>query len=156
MQGMSGNDTASPRKRSGNSRRPVSTSFRPERAKDDTAEAAQLTYSCRRARLCALPARCNISAVSELIFVAHLFRGRFVLSFLTPAVEFLSAWRIRFRSRYVFRFVKPPARWSGKRPRERRRQSLLLPVLVVSLSTTEKMPPVEHPANPATVSDSLR
>ena len=95
------NDTTSPRRRSWNSRRPVSTSFRPERAKEDTAGEAQLTYSCRHARLRAIPARCSIFAVSERTFVARLFRRCFVLSSLTPAVGFLSAWRVRFRSRQL-------------------------------------------------------
>ena len=93
-------DTATHWRRSGKSRRPVSTSFRPERAKENTAGEAQLTNSCRRARLGALPARCSIFAVSELIFVPRIFRGCFVLSSLIPAVGFLSAWRVRFRSRY--------------------------------------------------------
>ena len=47
-------------------------------------------------------------------------RECFVLSSPTPTAEFLSAWRVRFQSR----FVKPRARWSGKRSRERRRQCL--------------------------------
>ena len=86
---MSRNDTAAPRRRSGKSRRPFSTSFRPERAKEDTAGEAQLTNSCRRAHLGALPARCNTFAVSEPIFVARPFRGCFVLNSLNPAVGFL-------------------------------------------------------------------
>ena len=53
---------------------------------------AQSTNSCQRARLGALLARC--SSFSELIFVARLFRGCFVLSSLTPAVGFPSAWRV--------------------------------------------------------------
>ena len=53
------NDSATHRRRSGKSRRPVSTNFRPEQAKEDTAGEAQLTNSCRRARLGALPARCG-------------------------------------------------------------------------------------------------
>ena len=61
------NYTATYRRRSGESRNPVWTNFRPERAKEDTAGEEQLTYSCRRARLGALPARCNTFAVSELI-----------------------------------------------------------------------------------------
>ena len=54
------NDTAAPRRRFWNSRRLVSTSFRPERAKEDTAGKAQLFYSCRRARFRAIPARCAL------------------------------------------------------------------------------------------------
>ena len=65
---------------------------------------------CRRARLGALPPRCNTCAVSELIFVAHLFRGCFVLKSLTPAVGFSSAWRVHFRSRYLGSRNRPPAR----------------------------------------------
>ena len=94
------NDTASPWKRLGNSRLPVSTSSRPRQAKEDTAGEAQLTYSCQRARLHAIPARCSTFAVSKRIFVARLFRGCFVLSTLTPAAGFLSAWCVRFRSRH--------------------------------------------------------
>jgi hypothetical protein len=54
------NDTAAPRRRFWNSRRLVSTSFRPERAKEDAAGEAQLFYSCRRARFRAIPARCAL------------------------------------------------------------------------------------------------
>ena len=54
------NDTAAPRKRFCNSRRLVSTSFRPERAKEDTAGEAQLFYLRRRARFRAISARCAL------------------------------------------------------------------------------------------------
>ena len=66
--------------------------------------------SCRRAHLGALPSRCNNLVISELIFVARLFHGCFVLSFLTPAVGFSSAWRVRFRSRYFDSRKRPHAR----------------------------------------------
>ena len=118
------NHTATHRRPSGKSWRPVSTNSRSERTKENTAGETQLTYSCRRARLGALPARCNTFAVSDLIFVARLLRRCFVLSSLTPAARFLSAWRpFPFSIPW---FVKPPARWSGKCSREQRRQRLLL------------------------------
>ena len=90
--------TASPRKRSGNSRRPVSTNFRPERAKDETAEQAQWAYSYRRAFVRASGALQYFYRLGA-DFSRRLFRGRFVLSFLTPAVELLSAEHVCFRSR---------------------------------------------------------
>ena len=94
------NDTATPRRRSRNSRRPVSTCFRPERAKEDTAGEAQLFYSCRRAFPRA-SGTVRTFAVSVRIFVARFLRGCSVLNSLTPAVGFLSAWRVRFRSRHL-------------------------------------------------------
>ena len=104
------NDTATHRRLSGKSWRLVSTSCRPERAKEDTAGEAQLTNLCRRVRFGALPARCSSFAVSVLIFVTRLFRGCFVLSSLTPAVQFSSIWRVRFRSRCLDSWNRPHAR----------------------------------------------
>ena len=39
-------------------------------------------------------------AVSVSIFVAHFLRRCSVQSYQTPAIRFLSAWRVRFRSRH--------------------------------------------------------
>ena len=124
------NDIAMRRKRSGKSRRPVSTSFRPERAKEDTAGEAQLTFSCRRARLCALPARCSIFSLGADFCrpsFPRVLRSEFSDS--RGWIPFGLACPSPFS---IFRFVKPRARWSGKRSRERRRQSLLLPAFFVS------------------------
>ena len=54
------NNTAALRRRLENSRRLVSTTFCPERAKEDTAGEARLFYSCRRACFRAIPARCAL------------------------------------------------------------------------------------------------
>ena len=40
-------------------------------------------------------------AVSERIFVARFLSGNSVESSLAPAVRFVSAWRVRFRSRHL-------------------------------------------------------
>ena len=119
------NDTAAPRRRFGNFRRLVSTSFRPERAKEDTAGEAQLFYLCRA----------RVSA--RFRHVAHFCRlGTNLCRPFSPRVlrsEFSDSrgW-IRLGLACTFpvsapRFVKPRARWSGKRSRELRCQRLLLP-----------------------------
>ena len=146
------NGTASPRRRSGKSRRPVSKGFRPERAKEDTAGEAQLTYSCRRARLCALPARCSTFAVSERIFGRPSF-PRVLRSGFSDS----RGW-IPLGLAYPFPFSIRTSIRETAHTLERKALSRAAPPtpcrpFLYPLPTTEKMPPVE---TFATVSGSLR
>ena len=165
------NDTAAPRRRFWNSRRLVSTSFRPKRAKEDTAGEAQLFYpsspkhehttggsgrstqrsdgagSVRTRRrwlltsgpapfcLCkpfsckACSGTCAGARVSARFRdVAHFCRHGsdlcrpFYPRALRSAISDSRGW-IRPGLAFTFpvsapRFVKPRARWSGKRSRE--------------------------------------
>ena len=60
-----------------------------------------------RAFRCASGALQWFFAVSKLIFIARLLRKCFVLRSLIPAVGFLSARRVRFRSRYFDSWNRP-------------------------------------------------
>ena len=94
------NDTVAPRREFWNSRRLVSTSFRPKQAKEDTVGEAQLFYLCRLARFRAIPGTLRTFTVMFRIFVTRFLRGCSVLRSLTPAVGFVSARRSCFRSRH--------------------------------------------------------
>ena len=119
------NDTAAPRRRFWDSRRLVSTSFRPGRAKRG--------HGRRSAINLLVPARTFLRdfgtlrtfAVSARIFVARFLRV--LRSEFSDSRGWIPLGLACTFPGSTFRFVKPCARWSGKRSRERRRQHLLLP-----------------------------
>ena len=116
------NDTAAPRRRLGSSRRPVSTSFRPERAKENTAGEAQLFYLCRRARFRYVAHFCRLDTDLCRPFSPRVLRSEFSDSHGWIPLGLACTFPVS-----TPRFVKPRARWRGKRSRQRRSQRLLLP-----------------------------
>ena len=86
--------------RPGKSRRPVSTSFRPERAKKHGTRTAIL-YSVPEHAFRLAPAALQYSCCPRADFCRPSFPQCFVLKSLTPAVGFSSTWRVRFHSRYL-------------------------------------------------------